>query len=76
MMNGFPYSNTSARTLETCTVLEYLVCLSSVIVRIACGSYMGTLVEWALNCHEFRTYEGDAQFVLTGGATLYSGGMS
>lgn len=71
MMNGFPCSNRSARALEPCTVLEYLVCLSSVVVRVACVSYMGTFVEQALNWHEFRTQEGDAQFLLTGSATPF-----
>lgn len=64
MMNDFPYSNRSDKACEQCTVLDYLVCLSSVLVRIACVSYMEAFVEQALNWHEFRTYESEAQFVL------------
>lgn len=45
MMNGFPYSDVSARALEPCTLLEYLVCLASVIVRIAHLSYVRMFVE-------------------------------
>lgn len=44
-MNDFPYSNRSDKACEPCTVLDYLVCLSSVIVRIAYVSYMGAFVE-------------------------------
>lgn len=43
-MNAFPY-NRSARALEPYTVLEYLICLSLVVVRIAHVSYMGTFVQ-------------------------------
>lgn len=74
-MNDFPYSNRSDKAYEQCTVLDYLVCLSSVLVRIACVSYMGTFVEKALNWHEFRTYEGDAQFLLAGCQSLASAGI-
>lgn len=75
MMDDFPYSNRSDKACEQCTVLDYLVCLLSVLVRIAYISYMGTFVEQALNWHEFRTYDGDAQFVLAGCQNLTSAGI-
>lgn len=48
-MDDFPYNKRSDKACEQCTVLDYLVCLSSVLVRIAYVSYSGTFVEQALN---------------------------